>query len=677
MDPRKRMDFLARELLRHQHSYYVLNRPEISDGEYDRMMDELLLLEKRYPQFASPNSPSRRVGSDLDNSFPERKHSVPVLSLDKLYQPDEVKQWLLKTAAACGGGVGFAVEEKIDGASIVLYYERGELQYALTRGNGLSGNDVSDNVRTISQVPLRIDEPGTLAVRGEIFITRDDFARFNAGLPEKYANPRNLAAGSLRNLKSAQAARVPLKAFVYEGFFRREFSREHLEILHRLGELGFPVNPRLGFFSEDAGRRQRALRLFPEITVAPVEAVEEYLRGRAAARAQVPYDIDGLVVKVTETDVRQELGFTAHHPRWAMAYKFDSPQARSELLAVQVQVGRNGRVTPVAVLRPVLLSGSTVTRATLHNQDYIDMLELGVGDQVSISKRGDVIPAVEEVLEKSERHPSVYRLPERCPFCRSPLVREGAHHFCKNEECPERRRRALSYFCAKDQMDIDTLGEKTIAFLFEKGWLRRIPDIYRFDYRRLEGEEGYKEKKIARIRESVEKSKSQPFARVLAALGFEGVAAAVVAALIANGFDSVDKIIAAAAKGDWEAFAAIEGIGEATARLLVVHFSRPENLETIARLREAGLQFKAAAAARINDAFAGQVWVITGSFEKFSPRSLAAAEIAKRGGRVAESVSARTTHLLAGANAGSKLAKARELGIKIISEGDFLKLLKK
>jgi DNA ligase (NAD+) len=686
MDPRKRMDFLAGELLRHQRLYYTLARPEVSDKEYDRLLDELLLLEKRFPQFASPNSPSRRVGSDLDNSFPERPHTVPVLSLDKLYQPQEAAQWLQKTAAACGRGVGFAVEEKIDGASIVLYYDRGELQYALTRGNGLAGNDVSDNVRTIRQVPLRIAEPGRLAVRGEIYITREDFDRFNAGLPEKYANPRNLAAGSLRNLKSALAARVPLNVIVYEGFFAGDpegprpggNSRDHLEILHRLDGLGFRINPRLGFFSDSPEQRQRAQRLFPQALSAPLAAIEDYLRRQGAARAEVPYDIDGLVIKVAELDMRQELGFTAHHPRWAVAYKFDSPQARTELLDVQVQVGRNGRVTPVALLRPVALSGSTVTRATLHNQDYIDMLELGIGDQVSISKRGDVIPAVEEVLEKAERAPAIFKLPARCPFCASLLVKEGAHHFCRNEECPERRRRALGYFCAKDQMDIETLGEKTIAFLFAKGWLRTIPDIYRFDYSRLEGEAGYKERKIDRIRASVEASKSRPFARVLASLGFEGLAASVAGALIGHGFDSIDKIIAAAAGEDWEAFAAIEGIGEATARQLVGHFAKPENLETISLLKQAGLRFQdeGEAAGRIDDSFAGQVWVITGSFEKFNPRSLAAEEIRRRGGRVAENVTARTTHLLAGVHPGSKLAKAETLGLPVVAEADFLRLLR-
>jgi DNA ligase (NAD+) len=677
MDPRKRMEYLAGELLRHQHLYHVLARPEISDAEYDRLLDELLQLERKFPQFASPNSPSRRVGSDLDNAFPEREHTIPVLSLDKVYRSEELQQWLLKTAALSGASVGFTVEEKIDGASIVLYYDQGELRYALTRGNGFVGNDVSDNVRTISQVPLRIAESGRLAVRGEIYIKREDFERYNAGLAEKYANPRNLAAGTLRNLKSALAARVPLNIFVYEGFFQNEFSRDQLEILQRLRELGFRVNPHLGYFSDDEDKRLRALRLFPGLTTAPVAAVDEYLRRQSETRKNVPYDIDGLVVKVAELDVRQELGTTAHHPRWAMAYKFDSPQGRTVLLDVQVQVGRNGRVTPVALLKAVTLSGSTVTRATLHNQDYIDMLELGVGDEVSISKRGDVIPAVDEVLEKSERHPSTFKLPDRCPFCQTLLIKEGAHHFCKNEACPERRRRALSYFCAKEQMDIETLGEKTSAFLYAKGWVRNIPDLYTFNYDRLAGEEGFKEKKIGRIRASIEQSKSRPFVRVLAALGFEGLAAAGAGELIAHGFDNIDKIIAAAARGDWESFAAIEGIGETTARLLVAHFSKPENLSLIARLQEAGLKFadNPSAAPRLDDSFAGQVWVITGSFERFSPRALAAEEIEKRGGKVAESVSARTSHLLAGAHPGSKRGKAEKLGIAIIAESEFLKLI--
>ncbi len=677
MDYKKRMEELAAELLKQQYLYYVQARPKISDEEYDRMFDELLRLEKKFPQYAGANSPSRRIGSDLDNTFAEKPHTIPVLSLDKVYQPDALRQWMLKTAAAFKGEVGFVVEEKIDGASIVLYYERGELQYALTRGNGLLGNEVTNNVRTIKEVPMQIASTAPLAVRGEIFINRADFSRYNAEFENKYANPRNLAAGSLRNLKSALVARVPLKIFVYEGIFQKISSQDHMDILRDLQEMGFSINPHLGFFSDHEGARYQVRQLFPQITIAPVAAVGEYLQQQIQSRFELPYDIDGLVVKVVETDVRQELGSTAHHPRWAMAFKFDAPQGLTELLAIQVQVGRNGRVTPVALLKPVAVAGSMIHRATLHNQDYIDMLELGIGDEVSISKRGDIIPAVEEVLEKNERHPSIYKLPDCCPFCSTPLVKEGAHHFCKNEACPERCRRSLIYFCAKEQMDIETMGEKTIAFLFAGGWVQSIPDIYSFDYNLLANEEGFKEKKISRIKESVEMSKSRPFARVLAALGFEGVASAVVAALLTHGFDSVNKIIDSAQKNDWETFAQIEGIGETTARLLVEHFSNPKNLELIARLQEIGLQFQAASSGmvKIDDSFAGQTWVITGSFAKFSPRSLAAAEIEKRGGKVSENVSPRTTHLLAGAAPGSKLARAEKLGISIIAETEFLKLI--
>jgi DNA ligase (NAD+) len=677
MDYRKRMEELAAELLRHQYLYYVRSRPEIGDDEYDRMFDELLRLEKKFPQYTSPNSPSRRIGSDLDNTFPEKEHGVPVLSLDKLYHPEAVVKWMLKTAAAAGGECGFTVEEKIDGASIVLYYAGGELQYALTRGNGLQGNDVTANVRTIAQVPLRIPEVSPLAVRGEIFITRAEFEELNSRLAEKYANPRNLAAGTLRNVKSALTARVPLNIFVYEGFFQDNALPNHLEILSRLEKLGFRTNPRLAFFSDSESLRQMAQRLFPEMPVASIAVVQDYLQRQENTRRSNPYDTDGLVIKVSETAARRELGFTAHHPRWAMAYKFDSPQGRSRLLDVLVQVGRNGRVTPVALLHPVRLSGSTVTRATLHNQDYIDMLELGIGDEVSISKRGDVIPAVDDVLEKSESRPSVYKLPANCPFCSTPLIRTGAHHFCVNDDCPERRRRALVYFCAKEQMDIEALGEKTIAVLFAKGWIRDIPDIYTFDFGRLAGEAGFKGKKIARLRAGVALSRTRPFVRVLAALGFDGIAQAAAAALIAHGFDQVDKITAAAKKGDWETFAGIEGIGETTARLLVDHFSKPENLRRIEGLKAAGLNFASEKTApeRISDAFAGQYWVITGTFANFAPRSLAAAEIEKRGGRVLDAVSARTTHLLAGLHPGSKLAKAEKNGAAIIHEDEFLRLL--
>jgi DNA ligase (NAD+) len=464
---------------------------------------------------------------------------------------------------------------------------------------------------------------------------------------------------------------------VYEGFFPVPPANSHMAVLFRLRELGFPVNPNTGFFSDDQKRRGMWHERFPGIVVGDVAEIPAYIREKAGERSKSGYEADGLVVKVDEIDLREELGYTSHHPRWAIAFKFDAPLARTRLKEIVIQVGRNGRVTPVAILEPVGLSGSVVSRATLHNQDYIDMLELGIGDEVSISKRGDIIPAVEEVLEKSETNPSIFHLPTKCPFCSSLLVKDGAHHFCKNDNCPERLRRALSYFCGKDQMDIDTLGWKTLSFLFDKGWVRTIPDIYTFDYNKLQGEEGFKEKKIANIKEGVRRSLEQPFERVLTALGFDGIATAVVADLVAHGFDTVDKIILAAKKDDWETFAAIEGFGEKTAKLLVSHFRDPKNLELIAQLKKIGLKFAAEkkAAEKIDDSMSNQVWVITGTFAQFNPRSKAAEEIKSRGGRVAESVTSRTTHLLVGENPGSKLDKAKKLELQILTEPEFLKLL--
>lgn len=622
MDVRARMTELVNELLQHQRLYYVLNRPELSDHEYDRLFDELLQLEARYPQHILPHSPSHRIGSDLDNAFPEKPHAVPVLSLDKAYAATEVQDWANKVSGQTGRPLDFTVEEKLDGAAIVLYYHAGLLVAALTRGNGLSGNDVTANVRTLHQVPLRIAEPGDLAVRGEIYLEKKDFSRYNASMENRYANPRNLAAGSLRNIQTAQAARVPLNIFVYESHFAGSETGDHPDALHRLHNLGFRVNPLLGFFSDDVARRRHVHGLFPECGCGPLADLSAFIERQTQTRHERAYEIDGLVVKVADLAARADLGETAHHPRWAMAFKFDAPLARTRLKEIVVQVGRNGKVTPVAVLEPVKISGSTVARATLHNQDYIDALELGPGDEVSISKRGDVIPAVETVLEKSLERPLVFRLPAACPFCHTTLTRQGAHHYCPNETCPERLRRTLIHFVARAGMDIETLGEQTISLLLEYGWVRDVADLYTFDWERLRGIEGFKEKKIARIRAGMERSKTQPFVRILAALGLEGVGPAAAADLVEHGFDSLEKIIAAATRDDRAAFAEIAGIGDVLAGLLVGHFRNPRLLELFERLRGAGLRLSAGddTPRRVTvGPFAGQVWVVTGSFENFRP----------------------------------------------------------
>jgi DNA ligase (NAD+) len=679
MDIKKRIEELSAELLRHQYLYYVNAQPEISDLEYDGLFDELVELEKKHPEFAPVNSPTRRVGSDLDNKLPEKAHTIPVLSLDKEYAIEELEKWLAKTTANSGRELSFVVEEKIDGASIVLYYRDGGLDSALTRGNGVVGNDVIENVRTIKQVPLLTAESSDFAVRGEIYIKKSDFDTYNQAFDNKYANPRNLAAGSMRNIKSAAVARVPLEIFTYEGFFADNHTNDHILILAHLKELGFRINPNAGFFSASSEKIAQVREKLPGITVGGMDELPGYVRQRMKERDNLDYEIDGLVIKVNELDVRGDLGYTAHHPRWAVAFKFDAPTAQTRLLDVQVQVGRNGRVTPVGLLEPVKIAGSTVARATLHNQEYIDMLELGAGDAVSISKRGDIIPAVEKVIEKNPDHPSVFKFPSACPFCQSTLEKDGAHHFCKNRECPERIKRSIIYFASKDQMDIDTLGEKTIAFLFEKGFIKGISGLYTFDYDKLLNEEGFKEKKIANIKNSIENSRKKPFHKVLTALGFDGLGTSAVSELIKNGYRSIDQIIEAASRGSVEEFSRLEGFAEIMGQTIIRHFTDERNLALIDQLKKIGLNFEEEIeepAETVGDLpFDGQVWVITGSFEHFSPRSKAAEEIEKRGGKVTNSISNRTTHLLAGASPGSKLDKAGKLNIPVISEAEFLEML--
>jgi DNA ligase (NAD+) len=681
MDIKKRIEELSKELLRHQYLYYVKAEPEIPDREYDGMYDELVELEKKYPELVLENSPTKRVGSDLDNAFPEKEHTIPVLSLDKEYAGEELEKWLTKTIKNANRGLSFVVEEKIDGASIVLYYKTGQLESALTRGNGIVGNDVIENVRTIKQVPLVTPDNSDFAVRGEIYIKKSDFNTYNQTFENKYSNPRNLAAGSLRNIKSSVVANVPLNIFTYELFYEKAIINDHILALSRLKELGFRINNSMGFFSDNKEKIAMVREKLPGIASGAIKDLVAYVKERRAERDRLDYEIDGLVMKVNELDVRETLGYTSHHPRWAIAFKFDAPTAQTKLIDIQVQVGRNGRVTPVGILEPVKIAGSVVARTTLHNQEYIDMLELGRGDWVSISKRGDIIPAVEEVIEKDLDHPTIFKFPETCPFCSSTLEKDGAHHFCKNRACPERIKRSIIHFAAKNQMDIDTLGEKTIAFMFEKGYVKSIPDLYTFDYNELLKEEGFKEKKVNNIKASVENSKKKPFRKVLTAIGFEGLGSSAVSDLVENGFNSMEKIIETASRKNVEDFSRIEGFGEIMARLIIQHFTDPQNLALVDALKKIGLNFREEIKETVEMeeqvlTFKDQVWAITGSFEHFSPRSKAAEEIAKRGGKVTDSVSSKTTHLLAGNSPGSKLEKAKKSNVSIIDETAFLEMLK-
>ena len=677
-EAKRRATELAALLRKYQHAYFVENRPLVSDGEYDARFDELAAIEKEFPDLAAPDSPTRRVGSDLSQELPEAAHTIAVLSLDKSYSVDELSAWIRKTVKSAGEELSFVCEEKIDGSSIVLYYEEGILSRAVTRGNGLVGNDVTGNVMTIGAVPLRLARPVTVAARGEIFLARSLFATINARMVEPYANPRNLAAGTLRRVKSREVAEVPLSIFIYEGFFNVPCAT-HSETLETLEELGFRLNPRVGYFSDGPGREEARTR-HATWRVGSLQEIGSFLDEERETRASLDYEIDGVVIKVDAMPARETLGYTGHHPRWAVAYKFEAPGAATTVRAIEAQVGRTGRITPVARVEPVRISGARISNITLHNQEYIDMLELAIGDRVAVSRRGDVIPAVERVLEKNEVGATTWKMPPGCPCCGTELQMRGAHHFCPNPACPDQVQGRLAFFVARDQMDIAGLGPETIDALVRNRLVHDIEDIYTFDPRALLSLPGFGEKKVAMIREGIEKSRGRPFRRVLPSLGIPEIGPKATELLIEAGYRDIDSLIALADAENPGPLLDIHGIGERTAEVLLDELRSPATRKRIEGLRKAGLRFseeRDTVSQNLPRIFSGQTWCVTGSFESFTPREKAMEEVAKRGGRVTSSVTSKTSHLLAGQSPGSKLEKAMKLGVVMVTEKEFLVLLKK
>ena len=682
MDYIERSKELSRLLTEYQKAYYVKGRPLVSDLEYDRLFDELLLLESQHPDIRKPDSPTQRVGSDLTSDFPEVQHTIPVLSLDKAYSDSEILSWITKTIKNTGENLSFVLEEKLDGFSIVLYYEKGLLTRAVTRGNGFVGNDVTANVKTIYSVPLRLNESVDIAVRGEVFLKKAEFEKINATLTEPYANPRNLAAGTIRRNKSSETAQVPLSIYVYEGFWTEpENLTDHIQILSRLKALGFPVDPHISYFCRT--KDEAELRLGQaglEGEAGSFDDIPAAIADRTGTRTSLPYEIDGLVVKVNELATREDLGYTEHHPRWAIAYKFEAPQAQTQVLDIDVQVGRTGRVTPMARIRETQLSGSTIRNITLHNQDYVNELELAIGDTVSISKRGDVIPAVENVIEKNEQGNTTWQMPEKCPVCGSVLVRRGAHHFCPNYDCPAQAKGRLAFFCGKGQMDIEGLGARTVEILYDKGFVKTISGLYEFDFNNLrfvEGFGGTEGKKIEGIKLALQQSLNTPFRNVLVSIGIPEFGKKAVDLVCDAGFDSMDKLIELADKNDIEALSAIKGIGPKTAEIIIDGLKSDTVRKLIEDLRKAGLHMEDEKedGPVLEQIFQGQSWCVTGSFENFNPRTKAMDEIKRRGGAEVSGVSRKTTCLLAGSGAGSKLDKAREFGVRIVTEDEFMKMI--
>ena len=660
-----RIEFLKKELERHNRNYYVLNAPTISDFEFDLLMSELQGLERMFPEFATEDSPTRHVGSDLagkGSDFVQVPHRYPMLSLGNTYARDELYEFDNRIRKTADKPYTYSCELKFDGTAICLTYRGGRLLRALTRGDGTQGDDVTRNVVHIPAIPrvLRGEGiPEEFEIRGEIYMPWDAFERLNAARAEAelepFANPRNAASGSLKLQNPEEMRTRGLDCVLYHLLGENLPFKTHTEALEAARSWGLPVSE----YSRVAG---------------DIEAAVAYIDEWDTRRKQLPFATDGIVIKVNELDLQRQLGFTAKTPRWATAWKFKPEQALTPLLSVDYQVGRTGAVTPVANLEPVLLSGTVVKRASLHNKDQMDLLDIHLGDYVYVEKGGEIIPKITGV-ELSKRPADARRpeFPTCCPDCGTPLVRDPdeARHYCPNREsCPVQIKGRFVHFAGRKAMDI-LAGEATIEALYAKGWIRTLPDLYALTREQLISLEGWQEKSADDFLASLDASRRVPFGRVLYALGIRHIGEQT-AKMLARQFGSIDALAAASR----EDLLQVEDIGETVADSILAYFASDAGRDTVRRLREAGLQMAEDADARqqLSDTLAGKTLVISGNFS--ISREAMKALIEAHGGKNAGSVSGKTAWLLAGEKAGpEKLKKAEKLGIPVISEAEFRKLI--
>ncbi len=650
---------LRRIIEYHNHRYHVLNSPEITDAEYDRLYRQLLDLEIKHPGLATPDSPTQRVGAEPLPGFSKVTHSIPMLSLGNAFSEVELKDFQRRISALAGtDDIQYVTELKIDGLAVSLTYENGLLARGATRGNGTVGEDVTSNLRTVRSIPLRLrgsNPPALLEVRGEAYLPLPAFRGLNESRieadQEPFANPRNAAAGTLRQLDPKITASRPLSFFAYSAVMNQEIPeiKTQWELLEYLKETGFPVNP------------DRELHH-------GLESVAEYCRNWENKRGTLPYEIDGVVVKVNSLALQEKMGAVSREPRWAIAYKFQAATATTRLREIKINVGRTGALIPYAVLEPVQLGGVTIKSATLHNEEDLQRKDIREGDTVVIKRAGDVIPqVVGPVLEerKPDSRPFIY--PEKCPVCDSEVQKEedGALTYCPNRNCPAQRYEALKHFVSLEAMDIAGLGPQTLEKMLELKIIGSPADLYGLSVEQILELPGFKEKSAANLIESLEKSKSRDFPHVLFALGIRHVGE-VTARLLARVFRSIEAIKEAPP----EQIMAVNGIGPETASSISGFFRIKDNLAQVEQLKKQGLRFElteSGESERSKKPLAGKTVVITGTLEGFT-RQEAKDAVAALGGKVSSSVSSKTDFLLVGENPGSKLDKARELGIEILDE---------
>ncbi len=662
----RKIEALRAEIRRHDRLYFVENRPEISDEHYDRLMIELRALETAHPELVTPDSPTQRVGERPSGGFASVTHDVPMLSVDNTYSADEVREFDARVRKVVGRCT-YLVDPKIDGVAVALRYQQGRLTLGATRGDGETGDDITQNLRTVSSIPLSLlstNWPAALEVRGEVYWPRENFDRVNAARSaageEPFKNPRNATAGTLKQLDPRVTAQRGL-VFCAHGVGRIEpfppGVRTQSALFDRLREWGLPTSPHSRVFDD-------------------LDALLSFIDEWDAKRRELSYDTDGLVIKVDELPLREELGATSKAPRWCIAYKFAAEQAESRLLKVDFQVGKLGTITPRATLEPVFLAGTTVRHATLHNFDQIERLDLHIGDTVLVQKAGEIIPQVVAVL--SDRRPQgaePITRPTRCPACDGPVAPDedgGVHLRCTNPDCPAQLTERLVFFCGRDQMDIEGAGEKLIESLFNAGLVRTFADLYRLPTQRdkLLQLERMGEKSVDNLLAGIDASRRRPLARLLAALNIRHVGLST-AEDLANHFGDVDALLAA----DEAQLQAVPGVGGQVARSLRCWLTSDTGQRLIAELRAAGLNMTQPRRAAVeNSPIAGKTLVVTGVLEKYSRKQIEDL-IKSHGAKVASSVSRKTDYLVAGSDAGSKLDKARELGVTVLTEAEFNALL--
>ncbi len=664
-----KIDSLRDKIRYHEHRYYVLDSPEISDAEFDRLVNELKKLEAEHPELITPDSPTQRVGGKPREGFVKVPHSSPMLSLDNAYNEQELRDWERRVHELTGQtNIEYVCELKMDGLSMALWYEGGRLARGITRGDGTTGEDVTENVRTIRSVPLIADTkkariPAGFEVRGEVILPRKAFERMNEererqGLP-KFANPRNAGAGAVRVLDPNITALRRLDFYAYFLLAGGHvYGKEHWEDLEALSTAGFKVNP----------HRRLANN---------VDEVLAFIREWEEKRESLPYEIDGIVVKVNRLALWGELGFTGKAPRWAIAYKYAARAGITTVNNVRFQVGRTGKLTPVADLEPVFIGGTTVSRATLHNMDEIERLGVHIGDSVKVERGGDVIPKVVEVVKHGKEEKPI-RVPGRCPECGGHVVRvEGeADHRCVNANCPAKLRESILHFASRGVMNIEGLGDVLVNQLVDRGMLRSVADLYDLDKEKLLRLERMGGKSAQNVLDEIDRSRKLPLQRVIYGLGIRFVGERTAEFLVQR-FGSLDDLMKAATLPDEAAAVAeleeAEEVGPKVAASIREFFLEPKNRELVERLRNAGLQFKGKRKER-GTRLAGKTFVLTGTLEKYS-RDEAKKLIEDAGGKVTGSVSKKTDFVVAGDDPGSKLDKARELGVNVINEKRMEELL--